>query len=270
MKKIFPVVLMILLLTAESGYCALDTISNFVMSEATGNNVSSISLWAINTNNNQLIVKNYTSPICLLIVTSGYNITIRPDTIYSSGIQGKEYDFYPKEYNYPAINSNKTNTFTLYDQYFPMAPTIVSPKNGTITTVNPTITWNKLNSPKYYFIIISTSATLKDTVYKKDSIPKTDTSFTLPTNLKGNTVYYFQIQSITYPYVKVATPSAIGNFKTNNITGIIQTRNIRATKLNLAGTKYYNLQGKLISSNSYNILYGVIISSKGVHIKGAF
>jgi len=267
MKKNFPVVLMILLLTAVSGYCALDTISSSVMSKASSQGVSGISLWAINTSNNQLIVKNYTSPLCLLVVTSGYNITIRPDTIYN-----KIYDFSPKEYLYPNINSNKTNGFTLYDQYFPMAPTIVSPKNGTITTVNPTITWNKLNSPKYYFIIISTSATLKDTVYKKDSIPKTDTSFTLPTNLNGNTVYYFQIQSITYPSKRVSTPSVIGNFKTNNITGIIQARNSRAIKLNLnsAGTKYYNLQGKLMSSNNYNVLHGVVISSKGVYIKGAF
>jgi hypothetical protein len=234
------------------GVGGTDTISGNTFSKSSGDIINGVSVHAFSGSWQDLT--GYTTALSKgywLVVPSGVPIHIVPQ-------QRNDYDFVPKEYYYPAVDRNITGQhFTGYDEANPLGVTIVSPAKDTITSSKPTFVWNKLNVPKYYSVIISTLSTLKDTVYIKDSIPKTDTTFTIPITLKSSTTYYFKILSITYPGslggMKRTGTSIISNFKTDINTNIIPSNTNTPFNINhhqkMNNTKYYDFKGRLIPIN---------------------
>jgi hypothetical protein len=258
MKRLALLTMMVfLLMSVESyGVNGTDTVSGYI-SDQTGTAINGVTVQAINSSG-QVLTWNITalSKDYFLVVPSGIPIRIVP-------LPRNDYDFIPKEYYYPAVNQKLINqNFKGYDEANPLGVTVVNPAKNAITSSNPTFVWNKLNVPKYYSIIISTLSTLKDTVYIKDSIPKIDTTFTIPVTLKSSTTYYFKILSITYPGslggVKRTGSSVISSFKTDVNSNIAQTKNNPFNinyrqKGNDINARYFDFRGRLISKSTYNI-----------------
>ena len=102
----------------------------------------------------------------------------------------------------------------------PSVPTLLSPNNGaTEISLNPTLTWNASSGATSYGLQISLNATFTTPSINFNGL--TATSFTIPTNLPANTIFYWRVNASNS--VGTSAYSATRNFTTVAQISLSQT-----------------------------------------------